>query len=157
MERAITSYKPDITKKGLLLIASVIWFGAGFFLIQRGYFYILENSHHILFHFMIGFTTGIFFFFVLFFSFSKKIIKRIVNLNSEKPNIFSIISFRDYFMMILFIGIGLYLRRTCTFDHINFSIAYTCIGIALIFSSLKFLYSFIAFKKTSNPKPVSSF
>ena len=153
MERTLLPYnKLDVSKKGLLLIAGIIWLLAGSMLINRSTGYLLENSHHILFHFLIGFGLGIILFAILFFKISKKYTERIININEDKPVIFSFASFRGYILIITLIGIGLYLRRTEYIDHLHLSIAYICIGFGIVFSSVKFFYSVITFKKLTTSK-----
>ena len=96
---------------------------------------------------MIGFVLGILAFVIIFLKASKQYTNRIVNINQDKPIIFSFTSFRGYILLITLIGIGMFLKRTEFVDHLHLSIAYICFGFGLIFSSVKFFYSVIAFKK----------
>jgi len=101
---------------------------------------------------MIGFVFGILSFAILFFKASKQYTERIVNFNQDKAVIFSFASFRGYILLITLIGIGMFLKRTEFVDHLYLSIAYICFGFGLIFSSVKFFYSVIAFKKLTTSK-----
>jgi hypothetical protein len=150
MENTISTYKPDVSKRGLLLAAGFVWLALGFIFVNKSSFYIIENSHHILFHLMIGLVSGILFFLIFFFRISKKYTCQIIHLSCEKPCILSYANFKVYLLTALIIGISFYLKKTDTINHIYLSIAFISIGISLLLASIRFFYSCIAFKKIAN-------
>jgi hypothetical protein len=147
MEHLISSYKPFISRRGFLFIASLFWFTAGILLNQRGLIYILEFSRHILFHVFVGVGGGVLFFLIIFYHISNKYTKRIVRLKTEKLSAYCFRLVLNFTMMGLFIFLGLCLRRYGIADRLFLSIIYVAIGFSLIFGSFKFLYSFIRFNK----------
>jgi len=157
MDRAISSYKPSVSKKTLLLIAGIIWLAGGYILLNKGALFILEYSHHILFHFIIGISSGFIFFLIFFFNISKNYINRIVLLCSDKPNIFSFNNFKIYILLVFIIVSLLFLKRFNYIDHTLISILYISIGCSYLLSSIKFFYSILTFKKISSPKTYSDF
>lgn len=157
MERAISSYKTDISKRSLLFAAGLIWLASGCFLINGGADFIFENSHHILFHLLISLISGILLFFIVFFRISNKHTNRILTMTCEKTNIFfSFANYRNYILLFIIIIVGLALKRTEIINHLNLSIAFTCMGISMLLSSLKFFYSIATFKKLTKSKKFSA-
>ncbi len=152
MENILSTYKPDISKKGSLLIAGFVWLTFGFLFVNKSLFYLMENSHHILFHLMIGLSGGIISFLIFFFRISKKYTCQIINLNCEKPCILSYANFKVYFLTALIVGISFYLKKTDIINHLYLSIAFLCIGVSLLLASIRFFYSCIAFKKIASTK-----
>ncbi len=147
MERTISSYKPSVSKSGLLIIASIVWFIAGVLLNQRGLIYILEFSHHILFHAGLGLAASILLFLVIFYNLSSKYAKRILSLKSKKSGIFILKYLRGFFVLAILIFLGLCLRRYGLADRLWLSIFYIAIGFSLIFGSFNLFISFIKSRK----------
>jgi hypothetical protein len=147
MERALSSYKPGIPKKWLLLISGILWLVASWFLFKKGTYYLFDYSHHILFNIVIGFICGILFFFIVFHRIANKYIQRIVKLDSEKPCLFSFTGIKGYIMIVVMISAGLLLRKIQIIDTMSLHVFFICMGTALFFASLKFFYSLLTYRK----------
>lgn len=156
MHEFLTSYKPGISKKLLLLIAGIVWIGISYIAINIGLNYIFDNSHHILFHLMISFIIGIFLFLVIFFKVFNNYTNRIIQLNSDKPCLFAFSSFKSYFITAFIFTLALYIKKYNLIESLMLSITYAGIGISLFFSSLKLFYSFFTFKKITNSSTFST-
>jgi len=147
MDRAIQTHKPVVSKKLLLLIAGVIWFVSGSILLKEASECIIYYSHHILFHLLIGFAIGSVGFLIIFFKISKKYTNCIINMDQEKPIIFSYANIKMYILLAIITVVVFYLKRNTTIDPINLSIGYIALGFAIIFSAVKFFFSVILLKK----------
>ena len=156
MERTITSYKPSVTKSGLLIIASVVWFIAGVLLNQRGIIYILEFSHHILFHTLLGIAASFLLFLVIFYNLSSKYAKRILSLKSKKSATFILRYLRGFVVLAILIFLGLCLRRYGFADRLWLSIFYIAVGFSLIFGSFNLFIAFIKSKKLTQAESGSN-
>jgi len=150
MGNALSTYKPDISKKGVLLLAGFVWLILGYLFVNKSTFYLFENSHHILFHLLIGLVSGMIFFLIFFFRISKKYSCQIINLNCERPCILSYANFKVYFLTALIIGVSFYLKKTDIINHLYLSIVFLSIGISLLFASIRFFYSCVAFNKIAS-------
>jgi len=154
MERGISPQKHLLSRKGLILIAAIIWFAGGCLLISRETLYIIENSHHILFHILIGVGGGFLLYLILFSMISENYIYHIINFEQDDRSVFSYSNNQEQFFIIAMICIGLALKATNLIDGIYLSITFVCIGFAFIFSSVKFLYFFAKFKKLTHRRDV---
>jgi membrane-associated HD superfamily phosphohydrolase len=147
MDRAIQTYKPSISKKLLLVIAGITWFVSGCLLVSRAGDCILYYSHHILFHFLIGFVFGALSFLIIFFKISKKYTNSILSLDQAKPIIFSYANIRMYILLGIITAVVFFLKINTSINPITLSIGYVALGFAIIFSAVKFFISVITFKK----------
>lgn len=147
MDRAIQTYKPLISKRILLLVTGLIWLVSGCLLVNRACECIFYNSHHILFHLLVGFALGALSFFLIFFRISKKYTNSVLKLDQSKPILFSYANIRIYIFLAVITVIVFYLKRHSSINPIDLSIGYIALGFAIIFSSIKFFFSVISFRK----------
>jgi hypothetical protein len=152
---SVASFKQGISKRGLLIIACIIWFVAGIILNQRGLIYILEFSRHILFHSIVGLGAGVFIFIIFFYSISTRYSRRIIRLRNENLPVYSFSYLKNFIIMGILIFFGLCLRRYGIADRLWLSIAYIAIGFSLIFGSFKFLFSYIRYNKLVSADPIN--
>ena len=139
--------KPGIPKRYLLIVAALVWTLGGGMLLVRGF------SMMVLFPNLFCIKTagsiigGIIFYVIMFSKISLKHIGRIVNIEYDRPCLFSFISFRSYFLMLLMISFGITLRMTGIISLKYLSIFYVFMGIPLLISAFRFYYYGINFKK----------
>lgn len=133
-------FKPAAPKFLLMLISGTMWFGVGIFL--NTYAYSWLNREFQIFHlFFIG--SGIFLAITIHrFGFSKIAQKNIfrISLLPDKPCVFSFMAWKSYFLVLIMIGFGITLRLS-PIPKNYLAIVYIGIGLALIFSSLKYFQS----------------
>jgi hypothetical protein len=130
--------KPGISKRYILLIAAFVWTIAGFMLLGRGSVYVIKFSNYKIIHFLIAILFGTGFFWVLFNKISLKHIRRIRNIEIEKPCMFSFFNFKSYLIMGVMITMGIILRKS---SYINKDVLYTFyvgMGIPLLISAVRF-------------------
>lgn len=148
MERTISSSKPMISKKGLFLIVSgIIWLATGSTFIGKGILYILENSHHILFHSLLGFVGGMILYFIYFNKIPRSFSGRIIDLENSKFGIFSLPNLKQYLLIGAIIVAFYFINKTSFFSKVDVSIIYICVGVPLSLSAFNFFFSVGSVKK----------
>lgn len=66
--------------------------------------------------------------------------RRIINMEEQRPCLFSFFNFRSYLMMALMISMGILLRKTGIVPLSYLSFFYILMGIPLLMSSFRFYY-----------------
>lgn len=140
MNSIIQIYKPGIPKKHLLFVAAAVWTFAGGMLLFRGFSMLMLYPKMIWLKMTGSFIGGIFFYVLLFSKISYKHTHRILNLQQERPCLFSFFNWRSYFMMIIMISFGIFLRKTGIVPFEYLSIFYIAMGIPLFLSAFRFYY-----------------
>ena len=84
VKKTIYKYTPGVYKRGLLLVAAIVWTIAGGILLFRGSDYLIENIHPNFWDFLIGATGGIVFYVLMFKKIPHKHITRIKSLEHKK-------------------------------------------------------------------------
>lgn len=143
MERAVSSDMSESSKRILLLISGIAWLTAGILIISKGVYFITENSHHILFHLLIGVTGGVILYLIYFNKIPGRSVKQIRNSGSKGLIIFLFAIIKKYFLTALIIAILFYFKQVHYFTRLNLSIADICIGLPVLLASLKFFYPVI--------------
>ena len=129
------------SKRNLLLIAALVWTFAGGMLLTRGIL-MMELDQDFYFQRLAGsLAGGILFYWILFTRISQKYVTRILQLNNDRPGIFSFFNAKGYVMMIGMISLGMFLRTSEIIPPFYLSILYVTMGLPLLVSSLKFYYS----------------
>ena len=131
-------FKPGIPKKGLYLVAAIVWTFAGGMLISRGTLGLLNEGHHLALEFIMGGILGIVFYIFMFSKISAKHLTRISAIKLEKPCLFSFFNFRSYILMTIMITGGITLRVFNLIDHQVLFTIHVVMGIPLFFSALRF-------------------
>lgn len=133
-------YNPKTSKRNLLLIAGIIWTFAGGMLLIKGFFYELHFPEYLWLKLLIGFVSGVLFFYFLFFKISLRYITRIVNLKNDKPSIFSFFGLKSYILMGFMISLGIFVRKSGYVSLEYYSVFYITMGIPLFLSAMRFFY-----------------
>lgn len=137
---------PKASRRSLLFFAGLAWLIAGVMLISRGITLAGSNSFQIWLRILFSFMAGGLFYMIVFSRISLIQIRRIINLEKNKPCLFSFFSLKSYFMMILMISTGLLLRKSGIILPEYLSLMYIVMGIPLLISSFRFCYHGIVYK-----------
>lgn len=140
--------KPDIEKRNLLVVMAAVWSIGGIILFYRGVTTIFYSDNLIGLKLFIGIFFGVIFY---YFMFSKIVIKhttRLVNIENEKPCLFSFINLRSYFLMVLMISTGVFLRKSEVIPLEYLSGFYIVMGTPLLISAFRFFYFRINYNQT---------
>ncbi len=136
----LQKFKPSVSKRNLLFMASLAWITAGGILGGRGLAYLGQHGQYFGWRLAGGLIFGGLFYILLFAKISRKHIKRIKGLNIPYPCAFSFFNLRGYVMMAMMISGGIVLRR---FDVINKEWLYNfyiAMAVPLLISALRFFY-----------------
>lgn len=145
MNQIFHSIKPGVPKRYLLLVAAIMWFSAGTFLIIRGEF-ILPGFEHFWPRLLVVIVAGMAMFFLIFIRLSLNHIRRINAIEIIKPCIFSFFDFKGYLMMLFMITLGVTLRKTHVITAELLSYFYFTMSIPLILSAIRFFLAWRNYK-----------
>lgn len=143
----IQALKPGIPKRYLIFVAALLWSFAGGMLLFRGFSMLLPDMELLWVKITGSFIGGLIFFVYIFSNISLKHILRIVNLESERPCIFSVFNWRSYLMMAIMISFGITLRMTEIIPLKYLSFFYIFMGTPLFLSAFRFYYYGIYYQK----------
>ncbi|HNW69112.1 MAG TPA: hypothetical protein PKI01_01820 [Bacteroidales bacterium] len=132
--------KPSVPRRWLLIIAGVFWSFAGGMLMWRGITGLLHEASRLASEIILSLCSGIAFYFILFSGISRKHVRRIMGLKSEKPCLFSFFNIKSYILMIFMITSGILLRKFDILNHQVLYAVYLCMSVPLLLSSAKFYY-----------------
>ncbi len=142
----INKLKIGVSKRMLLFLASLVWAIAGFNILKIA----IEELYIIKHLYMVGILGGIIgfiiFFKFVFYKMYKKHTIRIINIEDEKPCIFSFFDKKGYIIMIFMITLGISVRTFNIIDGIPLVILYLSLGLALISASIIFFISCINYE-----------
>ncbi len=143
----LQSLKPGIPKRYLLFVAAIAWTFAGGMLLFRGFTFMNSQTSWLWAKISVSFIGGIVFYFVLFSKISLKHIRRIVNLEYERPCAFSFFDWKSYGLMAIMISSGVLLRMSGIIPVAYLSVFYIAMGTPLFISAFRFYYFGFNFKK----------
>jgi len=132
-----------VSKRMLLFEAALVWTIAGGILLTRGSLMLETSSSFSWFKVIACFCCGLVFFKLVFSNISRKHVNRIKNLQGVRHLFYEFFNSRSYFMMIVMISLGIFLRKTSIVSLAFLSLAYITMGIPLLLSSIRFYYSWI--------------
>ncbi|MGC9151820.1 MAG: hypothetical protein ACP5F6_08685 [Microbacter sp.] len=134
--------KLNTEKRHLLIVAALVWMMAGLILFWRGvvYFQLIKGWPIALIGSVIG---GLLFFKGLFVRISSKHIVRIVEMETERPNVFQFFNLKSYILMFFMILLGISIRKSGLFPLYDLSFFYFFMGIPLFLSSLRFIRAWL--------------
>ena len=135
------SFIPRTTKRILLFIAAIVWTFAGLMLLNKGIGMLNMDPEYYRLRLAGSIVGGALFYWLLFTRISKKHVTRIINLNPNRPTIFSFFDLKGYVMMVGMISLGIFLRTSGIVAPFYLSVLYITMGIPLFISSLRFYYS----------------
>ena len=139
--------KPGIPKRGLLFIAAAVWGGVSCRLLSIGVANILENTPLWWAYVAGGVALSFPFFRFFFLRISEKHIKRMLGVKSQRPCLFSFFDIKGYLVMMFMISLGIFSQRVKVVQPFYLGTFYTSLGLALLFSSLNFLFSGMRYKQ----------
>lgn len=145
----LQTMKPGIPKRGLLLLAAVVWTFAGCILLFRGFSMLMLFPQLLWLKVVGSFVCGIIFYLAIFSKISLKHTQRIIRMQIERPCLFSFFNFKSYIMMTLMISLGIILRKTGFVPPEYLSVFYVAMGIPLLLSAFRFYYNGINYKKVA--------
>ena len=124
-------------KKTLILTAGVIWFcvGCGLNIFAMRWVIECESSFNWIFA-VLGYLLGTV---VYTFGFTKIVDKNLerIALLSDKPNVFTFMPIKSYFLIILMISMGHVIRHS-SLPRQYLAVVYICMGFALLVSSFRY-------------------
>lgn len=146
--KSLLKLKPGISKRGLLLLAGIVWTFAGGMLAFRGLSYLWDQPH-LGVRLAIAAAIGVAFYLMVFTRVSFKHISRIKSKAVAKPCAFSFFDVKGYLMMAVMITSGILLRH---FNVVNPAYLYTFyvgMGIPLLISAARFYWTWLTFSEAS--------
>lgn len=139
--------KPKTSRRFLLFMAAFVWTFAGSMLLIKGFNFISYIKNLPVLKIIISIAGGILFYLLMFSKISLKHTKRIMNMENERPCMFSFFNIKSYFLMATMITFGIMLRKFEIISPEYISVVYITMGIPLSLSSIRFYYYGIFYKK----------
>jgi hypothetical protein len=145
----IRQFTPSVSKSILVLMAGIMWCGVGIMLISFSITWLapLTLRAKELF-FGAGALAAVPIHHFGFTRIADKNLKRLMPL-TEKRCLFSFITWRSYFTVLIMISLGITLRHSAIPKN-YLSILYTAIGLALFLSGIKYLRFFVKLLATND-------
>jgi hypothetical protein len=130
--------KPKLPKRYLLFLAAMVWTFAGGMLLYKGIAFYISEPIYLILRCSVSIICGSLFYYFMFSKISAKHTTRIMNIQHEKPCMFSFFNVRSYILMSIMITGGILLRKSGIVPTLYLSMLYTTMGIPLFLSSLRF-------------------
>lgn len=144
MKRILVKITPRISRHNLLLVAAGAWLFAGGMLMWRSFAYFKPVSGW-PFLLIASFIGGLLFFWGMFLRISGKHIKRICEMKTERPCLFSFFNLRSYGLMAVMISGGVGLRTSHLIALPYLSLFYLFMSIPLLLSAVRFVRAWILY------------
>lgn len=138
----IRQFTPSVSKSVLVLLAGTMWCGVGIMLISFSITWLAPltlRSKELFFG--AGALAAIPIHHFGFTRIADKNLKRLLPL-TEKRCLFSFITWRSYFIVLIMISLGITLRHSAI-PKSYLSVLYTAIGLALFLSGIKYMRFFV--------------
>jgi hypothetical protein len=138
----IRQFTPSVSKSVLVLLAGTMWCGVGLMLISFSITWLAPltlRSKELFFG--AGTLAAIPIHHFGFTRIADKNLKRLLPL-TEKRCLFSFITWRSYFIVLIMISLGITLRHSAI-PKSYLSVLYTAIGLALFLSGIKYMRFFV--------------
>ncbi len=149
----IKKYIPKVTKRALLFISGLAWFLTSIFLIVNSISGIFENNYLLMIRLAICVPTGLL---AYYFIFRKiiviKYLDRIVNLDSNKPYIFSFMGTIGYVVFIIMatLSFSIEIYKLIKLDYL-FTFQ-SIMSVPVLLTSLYFFRAWKTFEVYSTPE-----
>lgn len=137
---------PRVPRNYLLLIAALVWTFAGVMLLARGYLFSENYPENFYLRLTGSILAGLLFYFAVFQRISAKHIKRIYQLQADRPVVFTFFNLRSYILMFSMISGGILLRKSALISTEYLALLYLTMGTPLLLSSIRFYLSFFSSK-----------
>ncbi len=134
----LLTFKPSIPKRYLLLVAAWVWTFAGGMLLYKGISLFFIFPEFLLFKISVSVIGGGLFYLLLFSRISHKHITRILNIEIDRPCLFSFFNIRSYILMTIMISSGILLKKFGIISPAYLSIVDVTMGIPLFLSAFRF-------------------
>ena len=141
--------KPSIPRRYLLLVAAIVWTFAGGMLLFKGISLFYKFPVYLALKVPISVVGGSLFYLLLFSRISNKHIKRILNIQIDRPCLFSFFTVRSYVLMSIMISSGIMLKKFGVISPEYLSIVDVTMGIPLFLSAFRFYIEGIAHIKAT--------
>ena len=138
--------KIGVPKRILFFSAAAVWGFASSRILKIGVSDIISDTSSYWINFAIGIVGFYFFFKYVFYKMYKKHTKRIVNLEIEKPCIFSFFDLKGFGIMAFMITGGITLRRSNIIPSLYMGTFYITLGLSLLSAAVSFLYAGVRYK-----------
>ena len=138
----LAKLNPAVDKKILVLLAGLMWCGVGIMLMVFAVTWLnrYEGSGKLIFY-LCGFIAAIPIHFFGFIKIAEKNLNRLLPL-TEKKCVFSFMTWRSYFIVIIMVSMGIALRHSAIPKQF-LSVLYNGIGLALFLSGLQYMRFFV--------------
>lgn len=138
----IAKLNPAVDKKILVLLAGLMWCGVGIMLVAFAVSWLnkYEGSGRLIFY-LCGFTAAMPIHFFGFIKIAEKNLNRLMPI-TEKKCVFSFMTWRSYFIVIIMVSMGIALRHSAIPKQF-LSVLYNGIGLALFLSGLTYMRFFV--------------
>jgi hypothetical protein len=137
MHHYIQKITPRVARRNLLLVACGVWLTAGGMLLWRSLAYFSPTPCWPAKN-LAAIAGGVLFFRAMFLRISSKHIKRIENMQHERPCFFSFFNLRSYGIMGVMITAGVAVRTAHVVGNEYLSLFYIFMSIPLLISSVRF-------------------
>ena len=137
--------KPSVDRRGLLLLAGLLWSGAGMLLISFAVRWLVDLSGHPVLITVITVAGIMFGAAISLFGFrrmARQNIQRILSM-PEHSCIFAFQKWQNYILIAFMMSLGIFMRRTHILSPIYMSTMYMGIGTALLSTSLLYYRSIL--------------
>lgn len=130
-----------VKKDSLLLIASIVWFIAGFNILHIG---LLSYIGHVsIFNILLSILVFIFFWFLVFRKLVLKHTMRILNYHETKQFFMNFFDLKSFFIMAFMITFGIIIRVFNLVPDIFIAVFYSGVGVALTGAGLYFGFNYL--------------
>jgi hypothetical protein len=137
MNAIVQKFKPAVQKPVLLFLSGLMWFCVGILLNSYALGWLLDYGKDSAFLFAgIGFVAALTIHHYGFLKLADKNLGRISIMN-DKPCVFSFMSWKSYIIVIIMVTLGITLRHS-SIPKQYLSVIYIGIGLALLFSSMRY-------------------
>ena len=138
----LAKLNPAVDKKILVLLAGLMWCGVGIMLMVFAVTWLnrYEGSGKLIFY-LCGFIAAMPIHFFGFIKIAEKNLNRLLPL-TEKKCVFSFMTWRSYFIVIIMVSMGIALRHSVIPKQF-LSVLYNGIGLALFLSGLQYMRFFV--------------
>ncbi|MEA3494485.1 MAG: hypothetical protein U9R42_00425 [Bacteroidota bacterium] len=149
----IKKYIPKVTKRALLFISGLAWFLTSIFLIVNSISGIFENNYLLMIRLAVCVPTGLL---AYYFIFRKiiviKYLDRIVNLDSNKPYIFSFMGTIGYLVFIIMatLSFSIEIYKLIKLDYL-FTFQ-SIMSVPVLLTSLYFFRAWKTYESYSTPE-----
>jgi hypothetical protein len=142
----LAKFNPAVDKMILVLLAGLMWCGVGIMLMVFAVTWLnkYEGSGKLIFY-LCGFIAAMPIHFFGFIKIAEKNLNRLLPL-TEKKCVFSFMTWRSYFIVIIMVSMGISLRHSAIPKQF-LSVLYNGIGLALFLSGLRYMKFFIKLMK----------